>query len=86
METAVFIVAAVMVIAGALGVVLRPNPVHCALSLVLTLFGFLTRIVRSRPLPPALPLSTSVPSMIPSMRRRDLLAASIAIGSDIAED
>jgi NADH-quinone oxidoreductase subunit J len=39
METAVFIVGAVMVIGGALGVVLRPNPVHCALSLVLTLFG-----------------------------------------------
>jgi NADH-quinone oxidoreductase subunit J len=39
METAVFIVAAVMVIGGALGVVLRPNPVHCALSLILTLFG-----------------------------------------------
>src|SRR6516165_1299900 len=39
METVVFIVAAVMVIGGALGVVLRSNPVHCALSLVLTLFG-----------------------------------------------
>jgi NADH-quinone oxidoreductase subunit J len=39
METVVFIVGAVMVIGGALGVVLRPNPVHCALSLVLTLFG-----------------------------------------------
>ncbi len=39
METVVFVVGAVMVIGGALGVVLRPNPVHCALSLVLTLFG-----------------------------------------------
>src|SRR6476660_2498459 len=39
MEAAVFIVGAVMVLGGALGVVLRPNPVHCALSLVLTLFG-----------------------------------------------
>jgi NADH-quinone oxidoreductase subunit J len=39
MEAAVFIVAAVVVLAGALGVVLGANPVHCALSLVLTLFG-----------------------------------------------
>src|SRR5262245_23314446 len=39
MEAAVFIVAAAMVLGGALGVVLRSNPVHCALSLVLTLFG-----------------------------------------------
>jgi len=39
MEAVVFIVGAAMVLAGALGVVLRSNPVHCALSLVLTLFG-----------------------------------------------
>lgn len=39
MEAAVFIVGAVMVLGGALGVVLRAKPVHCALSLVLTLFG-----------------------------------------------
>jgi NADH-quinone oxidoreductase subunit J len=39
METVVFIVGAAMVLGGALGVVLRGNPVHCALSLVLTLFG-----------------------------------------------
>jgi NADH-quinone oxidoreductase subunit J len=39
METFVFCVAALMVLAGALGVVLRRHPVHCALSLVLTLFG-----------------------------------------------
>jgi len=39
MELFVFICAAAMVIAGALGVVLRSNPVHAALSLVLTLFG-----------------------------------------------
>jgi len=39
MEAVVFIVGAVMVLAGALGVVLRAKPVHCALSLVLTLFG-----------------------------------------------
>jgi len=39
MELFVFVCAAAMVIAGALGVVLRSNPVHAALSLVLTLFG-----------------------------------------------
>lgn len=39
MELVVFIGAAAMVLAGALGVVLRSNPVHAALSLVLTLFG-----------------------------------------------
>ena len=39
MELFVFIAAAAMVLAGAFGVILRPNPVHAALSLVLTLFG-----------------------------------------------
>ena len=39
MDAAVFIVAATIVLVGALGVVLRSNPVHCALSLVMTLFG-----------------------------------------------
>ena len=39
METAVFIVCAAIVLAGALGVVLSRNPVHAALSLVGTLFG-----------------------------------------------
>ncbi len=39
MEFFVFVCAAIMVLAGALGVVLRPNPVHAALSMVLTLFG-----------------------------------------------
>ncbi|MCY3963176.1 MAG: NADH-quinone oxidoreductase subunit J [bacterium] len=39
METAVFIVCAAIVLAGALGVVLARNPVHAALSLVGTLFG-----------------------------------------------
>ena len=34
-----------MVLAGALGVVLRPNPVHAALSLVLTLFGIAVMFV-----------------------------------------
>jgi NADH-quinone oxidoreductase subunit J len=39
MQLFVFIVAGAMVLGGALGVVLRANPVHAALSLVLTLFG-----------------------------------------------
>jgi NADH-quinone oxidoreductase subunit J len=39
MELFVFICAAGMILAGALGVILRSNPVHAALSLVLTLFG-----------------------------------------------
>lgn len=39
MELFVFVCAAIMVIAGAVGVVVRGNPVHAALSLVLTLFG-----------------------------------------------
>lgn len=39
MELFVFVCAAIMVIVGALGVVMRGNPVHAALSLVLTLFG-----------------------------------------------
>ena len=34
-----------MVLAGALGVILRPNPVHAALSLVLTLFGVAVHFV-----------------------------------------
>jgi NADH-quinone oxidoreductase subunit J len=38
-ELFVFVCAAAMVIGGALGVILRSNPVHAALSLVLTLFG-----------------------------------------------
>jgi NADH-quinone oxidoreductase subunit J len=38
-ELFVFVCAAVMVIVGAVGVVVRGNPVHAALSLVLTLFG-----------------------------------------------
>jgi NADH-quinone oxidoreductase subunit J len=38
-EAAIFIVCAVIVLSGALGVVLSRNPVHSALSLVATLFG-----------------------------------------------
>jgi len=45
MELIVFIGATAMVIAGALGVVLRSNPVHAALSLVLTLFGVAVHFV-----------------------------------------
>src|SRR5574338_1099855 len=39
METAVFVVGALICLLGAAGVVLNENPVHCALSLVGTLFG-----------------------------------------------
>src|SRR5690348_4193952 len=39
MEAVVFVLAAAMVLGGAIGVVVRSNPVHCALSLILTLFG-----------------------------------------------
>jgi len=39
MELVVFVVAGAACLAGALGVVLNPNPVHAALSLVGTLFG-----------------------------------------------
>jgi NADH-quinone oxidoreductase subunit J len=39
MELFVFVCASLMVLGGALGVVMRSNPVHAALSLILTLFG-----------------------------------------------
>lgn len=39
MELFVFVCAAAMVLVGAVGVITRNNPVHAALSLVLTLFG-----------------------------------------------
>ena len=39
MELFVFVVASLMILGGALGVILRPNPVHAAMSLILTLFG-----------------------------------------------
>jgi NADH-quinone oxidoreductase subunit J len=39
MELVVFVVGAAIIAAGAIGVVTMRNPVHCALSLVLTLFG-----------------------------------------------
>lgn len=39
MELFVFVCAAAMALVGALGVIVRSNPVHAAMSLVLTLFG-----------------------------------------------
>jgi NADH-quinone oxidoreductase subunit J len=39
METVVFIISALIVLSGAIGVVMSRNPVHAALSLVATLFG-----------------------------------------------
>lgn len=39
MELFVFVCAAAMILAGAVGVIVRSNPVHAALSLILTLFG-----------------------------------------------
>jgi NADH-quinone oxidoreductase subunit J len=45
MELIVFVLAAAMVLAGALGVITRSNPVHAALSLVLTLFGIAVMFV-----------------------------------------
>ena len=45
MELVVFILASAMVLAGAIGVIVRSNPVHAALSLVLTLFGIAVHFV-----------------------------------------
>jgi NADH-quinone oxidoreductase subunit J len=45
MELVVFIAATIMVLAGAVGVVIRSHPVHAALSLVLTLFGVAVHFV-----------------------------------------
>lgn len=45
MEMIVFVLASAMVLAGAVGVVVRRNPVHAALSLVLTLFGVAVHFV-----------------------------------------
>jgi len=45
MQMVVFVLASAMVIAGAIGVIVRANPVHAALSLVLTLFGVAVRFV-----------------------------------------
>lgn len=45
MELVVFVLASAMMLVGALGVVTRSNPVHAALSLVLTLFGVAVHFV-----------------------------------------
>jgi NADH-quinone oxidoreductase subunit J len=45
MELVVFVLASLMVLAGAVGVIVRANPVHAALSLVLTLFGIAVHFV-----------------------------------------
>lgn len=39
MEFTVFVLAAAMILIGAVGVIVRSHPVHAALSLILTLFG-----------------------------------------------
>lgn len=44
-DTIVFIVAAVICVSGALGVILAKNPVHSALMLVMTLFGIAVQFV-----------------------------------------
>ncbi len=45
MQLVVFVVASAMMLVGAFGVVTRRNPVHAALSLVLTLFGVAVHFV-----------------------------------------
>ncbi|HEY3483999.1 MAG TPA: NADH-quinone oxidoreductase subunit J [Ilumatobacteraceae bacterium] len=45
MELLVFVLAALMIVAGAVAVVVMSNPVHCALGLVLTLFGVAVQFV-----------------------------------------
>jgi NADH-quinone oxidoreductase subunit J len=45
MSMVVFVLASLMVLAGAIGVIVRKNPVHAALSLVLTLFGIAVHFV-----------------------------------------
>jgi len=48
MDWAVFLVSAAVILIGALGVVTSRNPVHAALSLVLTLFGVAVLFVAQR--------------------------------------
>ena len=45
METAVFLISAVVILAGAIGVIASSNPVHSALMLVMTLFGVAVQFV-----------------------------------------
>jgi NADH-quinone oxidoreductase subunit J len=44
-ELVVFVLSAAMILGGAIGVITRSNPVHAALSLVLTLFGIAVQFV-----------------------------------------
>ena len=48
MDWAVFLISAAVVLIGALGVVTSRNPVHAALSLVLTLFGVAILFIAQR--------------------------------------
>jgi len=45
MQMFVFVLATAMVLVGAIGVITRSNPVHAAMSLVLTLFGIAVHFV-----------------------------------------
>lgn len=44
-DTIVFVVAAIICLSGAIGVILAKNPVHAALMLVMTLFGIAVQFV-----------------------------------------
>lgn len=46
MELTVFVLASLMAVVGAIGVIVRSNPVHAAMSLVLTLFGIAVLFVQ----------------------------------------
>jgi NADH-quinone oxidoreductase subunit J len=48
MELVVFIASAAMILGGAIGVIVRPHPVHAALSLILTLFGVAVAFIAQR--------------------------------------
>ena len=45
MELVVFVLASAMVLIGAVGVIVSSNPVHAAISLILTLFGIAVHFV-----------------------------------------
>ena len=46
MELVVFVIAAAMILSGAVGVIIRSHPVHSALMLVMTLFGIAVLFVQ----------------------------------------
>lgn len=48
MELFIFVCSAAMILVGAVGVVTRSNPVHAALSLILTLFGVAVAFVAQK--------------------------------------